>query len=187
VTSATPDTIVDVLTSDHRAITALFEHLADQAEREQLVTLLVRHFVAEEQYLYPLVADRLEGGDQVSDQAFADHRATEHELKVLEQADAPADRVAAALAAVETRFDAHIETQESALFPRLAAAVEPAELARLADEVLGAEQLAPTRPRTVAASSPALNKFESFVEGYIDHVRDAYSRRGVTGVTGDPG
>jgi hemerythrin-like domain-containing protein len=174
------ETILDVLVSDHRAIRALLDEVSDVASREQLVTLLVRHFVAEEQYLYPLVAERLEGGEQTSAEAFAEHRATEHELKILERSDAPRPEIAAALAAVRQRFDEHADSQQSVLFPALAAACEPGELAALADEVLGAEQLAPTRPRTVAASSPALNKFESFVEGYIDHVRDSYSHRGVS-------
>jgi len=173
------ETILDVLISDHRAIQALFEHVADESEREQLVTLLVRHFVAEEQYLYPLVADTLADGARAGDAAFAEHRATEQELKVLEREDASAADVAAALASVEARFGEHVDTQENKLFRELAAQADRAELARLADEVLGAEQLAPTRPRMIAASSPALNKFTSFVEGYLDHVRDAYSHRGV--------
>jgi iron-sulfur cluster repair protein YtfE (RIC family) len=172
------ETILDVLASDHRAIRALLGEVSDEASRERLVTLLVRHFVAEEQYLYPLVAQRVDGGPADSDEAFAEHRATEHELKVLERRDAALPEVAQALASVTQRFAEHTEAQENVLFPALLAACSEDELVGLADEVLGAEQLAPTRPRTVAASSPALNKFESFVEGYIDHVRDAYSHRG---------
>jgi hemerythrin-like domain-containing protein len=174
------ETILDVLASDHRAIRALLDQASDEASREQLVTLLVRHFVAEEQYLYPLVEQRLADETSAGADALAEHRATEHELKVLERADAPLPEIAQALAAVTQRFAEHADAQENVLFPALLAACPPDELEHLADEVLGAEQLAPTRPRTVAAASPALNKFESFVEGYIDHVRDAYSHRGVS-------
>jgi hemerythrin-like domain-containing protein len=174
------ETIVDVLTSDHHAIAAMLEQVADEPSREQLVTLLVRHFVAEEQYLYPLVSFAVDGGEDISQRAFAEHRATERELKVLERDRASEADVAAALSSVQERFREHVDTQEGKLFRELQANCEPEELARLADEVLGAEQLAPTRPRTLAASSPGLNKFESFVEGFVDHVRDAYSHRGLT-------
>jgi len=60
----------------------------------------------------------------------------------------------------------------------LESACSPERLAHLGDEVLGAEQLAPTRPRSIAPSSPRLNKVASLVEGFVDHVRDHYTHRG---------
>jgi hypothetical protein len=51
-------------------------------------------------------------------------------------------------------------------------------LLALGEQVLGVEMLAPTRPRTIASSSPTINKMTSLVEGFIDHVRDSYSKRG---------
>lgn len=192
VTSSTGETILDVLASDHRAVLRLLDRLdaaassalttsgevIEEGWREQLVIELVRHFVAEEQYLYPLVRDRLADGDRIADLAFASNRECEQALKPLENPSADAAYLAVSLASLRRLLNEHVGLQQEQLFPALRAATEPAELVELAEQVLGAEQLAPTRPRALAAANPALNKFSSMVEGFIDHVRDAYSHRG---------
>ncbi len=196
------ETILDVLSSDHRAVLKLLDQLdaggsgapansvelagsadsagpAGEGARERLVIELVRHFVAEEQYLYPLVRERLPDGPELADAGFASNRSCEQALKALEDPRAGADHLAVSLATIRRLVASHLSEQEQRLFPALEQQARPAELAQLAEQVLGAEQLAPTRPRAVAAANPALNKFSSIVEGFIDHVRDSYSHRGV--------
>jgi acyl dehydratase len=180
-------TIVGALTSDHRAIEQMLADAAiteptepGQAAREQLVMELVRHFVAEEQYLYPTVREHLSNGTQIADSAFGADRACEQALKLLEDSDITPLQTAAALADVQQRFAGHVQVQEETIFPALVRECDPAVLVELTDGVLGAEQLAPTRPRHVAFAAPGLNKVSSFVAGYIDHVRDYYSKRGVS-------
>jgi hemerythrin-like domain-containing protein len=188
-----PETILDVLSSDHRSVLELLDRLdansagalsnstieADEQLREQLVIELVRHLVAEEQYLYPLVREQLPDGQRVAELALHADRACERELKPLENPQADAEYLAVALAAIRRRLTAHISEQQDQLFPLLDRSVDHARLVELAEQVLGAEQLAPTRPRALAASNPALNKFSSMVEGFIDHVRDSYRHRGL--------
>jgi Hemerythrin HHE cation binding domain len=184
VTTADSQSMTDALRSDHRAIAA---ELADTeattdteeaaATREQLVMNLVRHFVAEEQYLYPEVRDRLDHGDDLAAKNFAADRAMEGQLKKLEDSDLTSQRLAALWADLHAEFTAHTERQDG-IFAALESVSSPDRLAHLGDEVLGAEELAPTRPRSVAPSSPGWNKVVSLVEGYIDHVRDHYERRG---------
>jgi hypothetical protein len=177
------ESLIDVLTSDHRAILALLDEAsaaeATDAARERLVMELIRHFVAEEQYLYPAVAARIEDGRRISDAAFRDHRGCEHALRALEGDGDSSAPVSEVLGQVREQFSAHVRAQEGTLFSQLEAVSSPQDLVRLGDEVLGSEQLAPTRPRTVAVESAALNKVSSFVEGFIDRVRDSYSHRGV--------
>jgi hypothetical protein len=182
--------IYDVLNSDHRAIaeqlaaspTAIGgeQGEADDAAREQLVMELVRHFVAEEQYLYPTVRDRIPNGAAIADDAFRSHRDVEADLRVLERQATTESEIDAVLATVGEQFDAHVRKQQD-LFTKLAGTLSAAEAIELGEQVLGSEQVAPTRPRIVASESTGLNKAESFVEGFIDRVRDAYSHRGVDG------
>ena len=183
------ETVLDVLTSDHDALSELVDaavarHTAgavddrDEGLLQQVVMDLVRHFVAEEQYFYPTVREHLTDGRTRSDAAFAAHRETEAQLKLLESSTATDAQIEAALTTVRRQLAEHIAVQRG-LFAEFAQAVPDDELVRLADEVLGAEQLAPTRPRTVASENPQLNKFASLVEGFIDHVRDTYSNRGI--------
>ncbi|MEO6702392.1 MAG: hemerythrin domain-containing protein [Jatrophihabitantaceae bacterium] len=188
------ETILDVLASDHRAVLELLDQLdaesaaalngsgtdADVRLREQLVIELVRHFVAEEQYLLPLVRDGLVEGDRLADAALESDRHCEHALRALENPQADAEYLAVALATIRRQVMAHVAGQQDQLFPALDRQVDRNQLIALAEQVLGAEQLAPTRPRLLAASNPALNKFSSLVEGFIDHVRDSYTHRGAT-------
>ncbi len=177
--------MLDALSSDHDAIT---EQLADPSNashtdaaiirREQLVIDMVGHFVAEEQYLYPTVRDELSDGTAQADAGFSADREIERQLKSLEDPDLAADRLATIWANIQGEFAAHV-TRQHQLFIDLAAVCSPARLAELGDGIAGAEQLAPTRPRAIALESPGANKFISFVEGYVDHVRDYYTKRGV--------
>jgi hypothetical protein len=213
MTEPDPQSVFDVLISDHRAIAeqlaaargatdgktggatdgesggatdgaALGESdSADEAAdaaREQLVMDLVRHFVAEEQYLYPAVREQLPDGAAIAEEAFRSHRRCEAELRVLERQDASESEIAGVLARVTEQFDVHVRNQQE-LFTRLAGTVSPADAIELGAQVLGSEQVGPTRPRTLASESAGLNKAASLVEGFIDRVRDAYSHRGVDG------
>ena len=91
-----PDTqsMTNALRSDHRAIVAWLDDDAAigeteeaAAERERVVMNLVRHFVAEEQYLYPEVRDCLDRGAEIAEENFAADRAVEAKLKQLEDLD----------------------------------------------------------------------------------------------------
>jgi hypothetical protein len=185
VSEIRPQSILESLESDHHAISEL---LADEdaptvtpegaALREQLVMALVRHFVAEEQYLDPTVREVLPERADEADAAFARDRETEHILRRLEEHDLSAARLAEVWQQVTSAVATHIAEQQE-LFAILAAKCDPERLDQLGEEVRGAEQLAPTRPRLVAFPEAGLNKLTSFVEGYIDHARDYYSKRGV--------
>jgi hypothetical protein len=177
--------MLDALRSDHRAIAAELddpEALQNSddgdAARERTVMDLVRHFVAEEQYLYPTVRERLPDGERLAHDGWTVDRDMERHLRQFEHPELTPDRLATAWTQLRTAFSTHVDRQEP-LLEALAAACSPAELDELGDGVLGSEQLAPTRPRILAPSSPTANKVTSFIEGYIDKARDYYSRRGV--------
>jgi hypothetical protein len=178
--------ITAALASDHRAITALLADPAVLAEsedgaaaREDLVMAIVRHFVAEEQFLDPATRRHLRDGDAIASAAYESDRACEQSLRGLEAADLTVAALAELLSGVRAQFAQHVQRQETDVFPALQSTATAQELDDLGDEVLGAELLAPTRPRRLASPSPAVNKVLSFVEGFIDHTRDSYSKRGV--------
>jgi hypothetical protein len=184
VTDSHPQSMTSALRSDHEAIAgwmddsaALGDTVEAAAERERVVMNLVRHFVAEEQYLYPEVRDYIDGGDELADTSFAADRAVEVKLRQLEDPNLTTRLLTDLWVDVRAGFAAHVERQVP-MFAALESACSAERLAHLGDQVLGAEQLAPTRPRTVAPSSPRWNKVASLVEGFVDHVRDHYAHRG---------
>ena len=173
--------MLDALRSDHQAIAEALADPAptdDVAEREQLVMMLVRHFVAEEQYLHPLIREYLPSGEDVVHQQFSRDRAIEQRLKELESDDLTPPQLISVWDDVANAFAEHVLSQDQE-FATIDRHVDAAKLAELGAHVRGAEQLAPTRPRAAASDSPGANKVTSLIEGFIDHVRDSYSHRGV--------
>jgi hypothetical protein len=184
VTDSQSQSMTDALRSDHHAIAGwlagdgAMSHTDEAAaERELVVMNLVRHFVAEEQYLYPEVRHVLDHGDAIAEGHLTADRAIEAKLRKLEDPDLTAVVLGAIWTEVHAEFAAHIERQDP-IFAALESACSPERLVHLGDEVSGAEQLAPTRPRSIVPSSPGLNKVASLVEGFVDHVRDHYTHRG---------
>lgn len=185
VSKPDPQSMPDALRSDHRAIAAqLANHeLAQRTddaliEREELVMLMMRHFVAEEQYLYPTVREHLENGTARAEAGFSADRTIEGQLRQLEDGDLRVEQLATIWRQLGTEFEQHVSNQEQ-LFGELTAACSPAQLLELGDGINGAEPLAPTRPRRVVVESPGANKVISFLEGFIDQARDYYTKRGV--------
>jgi hypothetical protein len=146
--------------------------------------MLVRHFVAEEQYLYPTMREVLEDGAALADEGLAADRSTEDLLRRLEDPELTGAEVARTLDEVRTAFAQHVVRQERDL-GSIEVACSPEQLTELGEGVIGAEQIAPTRPRGFAPESVAANKVVSFVEGFLDQVRDHYTRRGADSAGAD--
>lgn len=177
--------LVDVLLDDHAELGELFARwLApglDPAERRALsdvfIAELVRHSVAEEEYLYPTVRDVLVDGDALADRELADHAEAERLMKRLESldpADPAYDQVGRELVDLVT---AHVRDEEETLFPALRVACRTPALRRLAGMAEMAKTSAPTRAHPAAPTSPPWNTLLAPGLGLVDRVRDALHRR----------
>jgi hemerythrin superfamily protein len=177
--------VIEILTHDHREVEEMFGKLtaaADPKERRQIadqITIeLVRHSVAEEQYLYPAVRERVPDGDTIADKELTDHAEVENLLKELEKADANSDDFAALTGQLIRTVNAHVQDEEHALFPALAGHADSEELRRLGEQVQTAKNTAPTRPHPSAPDQPPLNKLLAPGAGLVDRIRDHLSGRG---------
>lgn len=177
--------VIGILTHDHREVEGMFGKLTavtDPGERRQVadqITIeLVRHSVAEEQYLYPAVREHVPDGDAIADRELSDHAEVEHILKELEEADPDSGDFAALTGQLIRTVNAHVQDEERALFPALAGRVDPAGLRRLGEQVQAAKDKAPTRPHPSAPDRPPLNKLLAPGAGMVDRIRDHLSGRG---------
>lgn len=175
-----PESIDTVLRSDHAAIKRALADLRVSADPrgtgelfEQLCADIVRHFVAEEQYLLPAVRDHLPDGHAMSDAAFAEHERIEHLLRRLDHDDTTDEQIGSALGDVEQAMDAHINTQETSVLPALVERVDAEQSSELGRGVLGAEQLAPTHPRAFVPKNETISKITSWLTGLVEKSLDA--------------
>ncbi|SOD72492.1 hypothetical protein SAMN05892883_1883 [Jatrophihabitans sp. GAS493] len=188
MTHSDGQTILDVLAGDSRSITALASKLAattdpfdENVETVQLVREIVQTHVAAEQYLHPLIRKALPDGESLAHQQFAEHRSMEEVLRNLEDVDPNTDRFKTLLAEVRDKWSANADYLEREIFPVLHEKADWAELIELADSAVGAENLGPTRPRSVAVEQHATSVLLSLSQGYIDRTIDAYTHRGHAG------
>jgi hemerythrin superfamily protein len=177
--------MIDVLIKDHGEVEEMFvdlesgqggpAHRREVADR--VITELVRHSVAEEQYLYPATRDVLPGGDALADQEIAEHAAAERVMKELEGADPMEPAFDTLLAQLITDVRGHIAEEETDLFPRLRAACTEQELVELGEKIQRVKKIAPTHPHPSAPDTPPMNKLGAPVLGLVDRVRDALGAR----------
>jgi hemerythrin superfamily protein len=177
--------MIGVLVQDHHEVEELFAKLEGSpladADRGMLVSSvtaeLVRHAVAEEQWLYPTARRVLDDGDDVADHEIAEHSEVEDTLKQLERAhpEAPGYRELVAKLIGDVRH--HIEEEENELFPRLKGVIGEAEMTELGGKIESAKRSAPTRPHPSSPDTPPANKLLAPGAGMIDRLRDFFSGR----------
>ncbi|MGA8113346.1 MAG: hemerythrin domain-containing protein [Actinocatenispora sp.] len=178
--------MVEVLTHDHREVEGMFARLeapgitAEQRHDlvEQVTIELVRHSVAEEQWLYPAVRRHVADGDKIADEEIAEHAEVEQALKDLEgmAADDPAYSAKISTLIADVRH--HVNEEEHELFPKLIAVSSDEDLRELGAKIEKAKKIAPTRPHPSSPSTPPANMILAPGVGLIDRLRDALTGRG---------
>ena len=184
MTQSRPD-VVTVLTDDHRAVERVFGELesrqGDPQHRRDLadhvIAELVRHSVAEEQYLYPAARKALPDGDQLADHEVTEHAEAERTMKDLDGLDPADPRFDELLGKLMHEIRHHVQDEENDLFPRLRQACSEEELADLGEKIVRAKETAPTRPHPAAPDTPPMNKMLDRGAGLVDRMRDALSGR----------
>ncbi|MEY9214621.1 hemerythrin domain-containing protein [Thermobifida halotolerans] len=177
--------LIDVIITDHREVERVFTELetgtSSPEHRRRLVdhviTELVRHSVAEEQYMYPAAREKLDDGDRIADHELEEHTEAERVMKDLEGRDPSDPRFEELLRTLMSDIRHHIEDEENDLLPRLREACSQEELRDLGQKVLRAKEHAPTRPHPSAPDTPPANRILDPGAGMIDRMRDALTGR----------
>ncbi|WP_327320567.1 hemerythrin domain-containing protein [Streptomyces sp. NBC_01235] len=178
--------VIDELVTDHREVEELFgriEALPSGAKNrklyaEQATMELVRHSVAEEEYLYPAVREHLPGGDALADKELEDHARAEQIMKDLEGREPDDPEFDRLIGMLMREIREHLADEEQNLFPRLRATCPADALDELGDKVRKAKKTAPTRPHPSAPDKPPANKLVAPGTGLVDRLRDTLTGRG---------
>src|SRR5215210_9477347 len=131
--------VVDVLTTDHQEVVDLLQQIkvsTNTDERRDLadtvISELVRHSVAEEMYVYPVMRKHLPDGDEAVEHDVKEHKELEKTMKKLEGVSADDAEFSQLLGELETVLRDHIQDEESDQFPGLRAQIPREELVEMA-------------------------------------------------------
>ncbi|UYQ66017.1 hemerythrin domain-containing protein [Streptomyces peucetius] len=178
--------VIQELTADHREVDQMFAEIealgpgAPQRRElaDDLTKELVRHSVAEEEYLYPAVRRFVDDGDDLADKEIADHAEVERMLKELEGCEAGDPRFDTLITQLKSSVTSHVADEEKRLFPLLAESCNADMLMELGEKVRRAKETAPTRPHPSSPQTPPANKLLAPGMGMVDRVRDLLTSRG---------
>jgi hemerythrin-like domain-containing protein len=181
--------VVEVLTADHREFDRIFtelEGLRGRSEPDALtrkrelvdeVTIgLVKHSVAEETRVYPLVEKKLD--KEEAEHSKEEHAEAEETMKRLERMDAGDPGFDDAVAELIGEIRHHVEHEESRMFAELRANFSHQELVDMAGQVEAIKKIAPTRAHPMTPNEAGIRLAVGPVASLLDHLRDAVSGRG---------
>ncbi|HEV2059538.1 MAG TPA: hemerythrin domain-containing protein [Solirubrobacteraceae bacterium] len=181
--------VIEVLEHDHREVEQMFAELeslrgasTEEAKSrrkdvaEQVTIELVRHSVAEEVLVYPMVDKKVSAEE--ADHARKEHAEAEETLQRLEKLDADDPAFDDELATLMREIRHHIEDEEGQMFARMREVVDEAELRKLGARVEAFKKVAPTRPHPNVPNEPLPRMAAGPAASLFDRMRDAATGRG---------
>ena len=176
--------IVDDIITDHREFESVFTEIETGGDPhsqpdlvEHVIAGIVRHAVAEEQYLYPAARKVLSNGDKLADHELEEHAEAEEIMKAIEKAGADDPKYDELVRKLIGEIRHHIEDEEQDMLAELRNVCSPEELRELSEKFQRAKSMAPTRPHPLAPDHPPANKILAPGAGLVDRLRDALSGR----------
>jgi hemerythrin superfamily protein len=176
-----PGDIVSLLGEDHQLIARRLSEVEDAGTstvREafwKLADVLVRHEVAEETVVYPLMRS-WPHGDRIADERIAEQSETEQSLAGMESLDPDTAEFGAHLKALQTMVLDHARREEEAVFPLLRDHVPSEDAVLLGERYSAAKASAPNHPHPSVPDAPPGNVIIGRIAALFDRVRDAAAR-----------
>ncbi|OBJ52208.1 hemerythrin domain-containing protein [Mycobacterium sp. 1423905.2] len=176
--------IVDDIVADHREFESVFSELESGGDPrtqpelvEHVIAGIVRHAVAEEEYVYPAARELLPDGAEVVDHELEEHAKAEEVMKAIEKAGTDDARYDDLVRQLIGDIRHHIEEEEGDMLPKLQQACRPEQLRELSEKFHRAKKMAPTRPHPLAPDHAPVNRILAPGAGLVDRLRDALSGR----------
>ena len=178
-----PDIFV-VLEQDHRKVQGLLTEIEGAPPGSQLKglveTLIIeesKHEAVEEAHFWPLVQDKVKGGQELTEKALnqeSEGKEVLGQLEKLSPSDAKFMELVSTFAGAARE---HIAYEEEQVWPRLRSVLTKPEREDLGEKLANAKLHAPTRPHPNTPSSPVAQKMMGPAAAATDKVRDTLSGR----------
>jgi hypothetical protein len=181
--------VIEILEHDHREVEEMFAELEslrgasteeEKSRRkdvtEQVTIELVRHSVAEEVLVYPMVEDKV-SAEEV-EHARKEHAEAEETLQRLEKLDADDPAFDDELATLMGEIRHHIEDEEGEMFAHMRQVMDADELRKLGARVEAFKKVAPTRPHPNVPNTALPRMAAGPAASLFDRMRDLATGRG---------
>jgi hemerythrin-like domain-containing protein len=144
---------------------------------EQVIMDESGHEAIEEQYFWPLVRRRVQDGGRLADQAISQEQEAKHVLDQLEKCDRERAGFEALIRQFLTIGRAHIDFEETRVWPGVRLALSEQELDELGAQLAQGKKLAPTRPHPNMRPTAEVLKVVAPIAGATDWIRDVLAGR----------
>lgn len=171
--------VIELLESDHREVDELFRRV-NLSEKEDSIEELTRqivhdlsvHAAVEEQFVYPLIRAKVEGGDAMADEAIEEHQQAKRLLSDLEKNDAGSAEHSTAMQELIETIRHHVGEEEGELFTKLRAEVDGGTLDKMGALVEQAKKVVPTHPHPLVPGTATAQLLAGPWAAMADKVRD---------------
>src|SRR3954465_3032129 len=180
---------IEALENTHREVEDMFAELeslrgaSSEEDKERRKTLteqvtieLVRHSVAEEVLVYPMVEDKV--SSEEAEHAREEHAEAEETLKRLEKLDADDPDFDDELATLMKEIRHHIEDEEDQMFAHMRQIIDADELRKLGGRVESFKKVAPTRPHPNVPNTALARTAAGPAASLFDRMRALATSRG---------
>lgn len=177
--STTSSDVTVILTTDHREMLELLGRVHETSDPEKCRDLVdaataevMRHSVAEEMYVYPVMEEHLPNGTAEVEHDKEEHDELVQVMKKLEGVGATDQEFLDLVRKLEDLLEHHAHDEEDDQFPKLRTHLSQQQLNELGEQVETAKNMAPTRPHPNAPHSELFHKTVGPGVGMVDRLRD---------------
>lgn len=182
--------VFDVLCRDHERMRQLANRLTggkgdppgSPREQHKLAERLVMegsaHEAIEEQFFWPVVRDRLEGGDALASAGIQQEMGARNLLHELNRMKAGNQHFMTIVFSIASHLRSHATYEEVQIWPKLELALDRADLESIGNAMEAARKLAPTRPHPHTPPVAGLLRTVGPLVGAVDRAVDAMTLRG---------
>ncbi|BBI62783.1 hemerythrin [Vreelandella sulfidaeris] len=175
--------VVDILTTDHKEMMELAGQIKRSSNIEErrdttetLIAEVMRHAVAEEMYVYPVIEKSIPNGTEEVEHDKQEHDEIVQVMKQLEDCNAADPLFMERVEKLEGLLSHHADDEESEQFPKMRKHISGEQLTELGKR-WRRPKMAPTRPHPSAPHSELFHKSVGAGVGMVDRLRDKLNGR----------
>ena len=126
----------------------------------------------EEQFVYPLVRAKVDGGDDLVDHGIEEHQEVKRLLAEIEKLDAGSAEFTSKMDKVMSSVREHVQEEEGDVLPKLRESTSAETLEKLGSVVESAKKVVPTHPHPLVPGTATAQLLAGPWATMVDKARD---------------